>query len=87
MRLSRLLVTAGLLAAIALPAGAQAIRINGADFTIDTADNLSRGVYINGAGSHLVFNKALSLSGDITIGGSGTLDAYGDVSANTAGAF
>ena len=33
MRLSRLLVTAGLLAAIALPAGAQAIRINGAGAT------------------------------------------------------
>ena len=33
MRLSRLLITAGLLAAIALPAGAQAIRINGAGAT------------------------------------------------------
>ena len=60
---------------------------NGADFTIDTADNLSRGVYINGAGSHLVFNKALNLSGDITIGGFGLLDTYGDVSANTAGIY
>jgi phosphate transport system substrate-binding protein len=33
MRLSRLLVTAGMLASIALPAGAQAIRINGAGAT------------------------------------------------------
>ena len=60
---------------------------NGADFAIDADDNLINSIYVNGVGTTLDLNKSLSLTGDITVGGAGVVNANDDLSANTTGVY